>query len=266
MKLGMGGVASPLTWQALVRHLIGTVIGLCASGFLLIQTAHADTPNCQFVIGSCHRPPLSNASGTGIIDRIVIEAFRRLGYVACIEAQTCERSLRNADSGVADGDVLRVPEAVAASAPNLVSVPETLYVLPMSGFTLQPDLRINGLDSLAGLRVGYILGWKILEEKVRAAGTLRVRDTNELFTLLPANKVDLVIYERLTGQQQAKEMGLAGLLTLEPPLLLTPQHLMLNRRHQQLLEPLAAALRAIKADGTYAANFKAAGQPTPETK
>jgi polar amino acid transport system substrate-binding protein len=93
-----------------------------------------------------------------------------------------------------------------------------------------------------------------------------VRDTNELFTLLPANKVDLVIYERLTGQQQAKEMGLAGLLTLEPPLLLTPQHLMLNRRHQQLLEPLAAALRAIKADGTYAANFKAAGQPTPETK
>lgn len=221
---------------------------------------------CQVVIGSCHRQPLSNAEGTGIVDRVAIEAFRRVGVSACMERLPCERSLLNADAGVTDGDLLRIPSVVAGKYPNLVAVPEVLYALPMSGFATRTDIQAKGLDGLAKLRVGYVLGWKILDEQVRAADILRVRGPEELFPLLAEDKADIVIYERATGLQLVKELGLKGIRALDPPLLVTPQYLVLHRRHQRLAEPLAAAIRAIKADGGYAAAFRQAGHPAPATK
>lgn len=242
------------------------LILLAALAVLSIPPAKAAESDCQIVIGSCHRPPLSNATGTGILDKLVIEMFRRVGLAACIEPQTCERSVRNADSGVIDGDVLRIPAMIPQHFPNLVAVPEVLYALPMSGFTTRADLRVRDFGDLAPLRVGYILGWRTLEDQVHAASTLRVRGPEELFPLLTDQKVDLVIYERITGLHFIKEMGLAGVRALEPPLLLSQQHLVLHRRHQHLAEPLAAALRALKADGTYAAIFTAAGYPVPPAR
>src|SRR5512147_1853071 len=59
----------------------------------LVSPAATAESGCQIVIGSCQSAPLSTPEGTGILDRVVIEAFRRIGYQACIESQPCERSL-----------------------------------------------------------------------------------------------------------------------------------------------------------------------------
>jgi polar amino acid transport system substrate-binding protein len=233
---------------------------------MLAASAHAAGPGCQIVIGSCHRAPLSTPEGTGIIDRITIESFRRIGYVACIEPLPCERSLRNADAGVTDGDLLRIPEAVLPKTPNLAAVPEVMYEVPMSGFTTRPGLRVEKLADLLPLRVGIVLGWKILEDQVRAAEVLRVRGPEELFALLVDNKADLVVYERNTGLQLASTLDRKDIRVIDPPLIVTRQHLVLHRRHEKLLEPLAAALRAMKADGSYAAAFREVGGPRSEAK
>jgi polar amino acid transport system substrate-binding protein len=245
------------------RYRWSTVCLFLAANLLACTLVRAEVPACQIVIGACHRAPLSTDSGSGILDRVVIEAFRRIGYAACIEQQTCERSLRNANQGITDGDLLRIPSAVASSAPHLLAVPEVLYAVPMTAFSRDPALSVKQLDDLAPWRVGYIVGWKILEERVRARTVLGARGPEELFTLLAQDKADLVIYERITGEQTIRNLGLRGIRTLEPPLLLTPQHLMLHRRHQALIEPLAAALRAIKADGSYPALFKQHGVGAP---
>jgi polar amino acid transport system substrate-binding protein len=175
----------------------------------------------------------------------------------------CERSLLNADSGAIDGDILRVREVVGPRYPNLVGVPEMLYSLPMSCFTARRDVRVSGLADLHSLRVGYIIGWKILEDRVKAAEVLRVRGPEQLFPLLAEGRADGVIYERLTGQRMVQDMGLKDIRAIEPPLLVTPQYLTLHQRHQALVEPLAAALRAIKADGSYDQAFRAAGVDPP---
>ena len=244
--------------------LAATVLAM--PGLAVSPPLLAAEPACQIVIGSCHRQPLSNAEGTGIIDRVAIEAFRRAGVSACVEPLPCERSLLNADTGVTDGDILRIPSVVEGKYTNLIVVPEVLYALPMSGFVSRPDIRVNKLDDLARLRVGHVLGWKILEEQVRAADILRVRGPEQLFPLLLEDKADIVIYERATGLQLVKELGLKGIRALDPPLLVTPQHLVLHRRHRHLAEPLAAAIRAIKADGSYAAAFRQAGHTAPAAK
>lgn len=233
---------------------------------VMVSLAQAADPGCQIVIGSCHRAPLSTPEGSGIIDRIAIEAFRRIGHTACIEPLPCERSLLNADAGVTDGDLLRIPEAVLPKTPNLVAVPEVMYEVPMSGFATRPGLRIGKLADLLPLRVGIVLGWKILEDQVRATEVLRVRGPEELFALLIDNKADIVVYERNTGLQLARTLNRTDIRVIEPPLIVTRQHLVLHRRHEKLLNPLAAALRAMKADGSYAASFREAGFAQPEKK
>lgn len=242
-----------------------------ATAFLVALTASASPlaaaePGCQIVIGSCHRAPLSTPEGTGILDRVVIEAFRRIGYQACIEVQPCERSLRNADAGATDGDLLRVTAAVLPKSPNLLAVPEVIYSVPNSAFTARPDLQVRGFDDLLPLRVGYVLGWKRLEEQVRAAEVLRVRGPEELFALLVDNKADVVIYERSAGLHLLRGLSRNDIRVIDPPLVVVPAHLVLNRKHAALLEPMAAALRAMKADGSYAARFRDAGFALPEAK
>lgn len=245
----------------------GLAAGLAAALALLAPpAARAADPDCEIVIGSCHRAPLSTAEGSGIIDRIAIEAFRRVGKRACVSALPCERSLLNADSGVIDGDLLRVRDIGGSRYPNLVSVPEMLYSLPMSCFAARRDLRVSDFDDLRALRVGYIIGWKILEDRVKAGEVLRVRGPEQLFPLLAEGRADTVIYERLTGQRIVQDMGLRDVRAIEPPLLVTPQYLTLHRRHRALVEPLAAALRALKADGGYDQAFRAAGVSPPAAR
>jgi len=227
-------------------------------------TVAATEPACEIVIGSSHRPPLSNADGAGIIDALVIEMFRRIDRRACITPLPAERSLLNAESGLTDGDILRIPGVVASGRyPNLRTVPEVLYTLPMVGFTRRADLRAKTLADLKPLRVGFVKGWKILEEKVEAHEIVLARSADELFGLLAEDKVDLVIYERLTGQAIVQRMNLEGVRIIEPPLLVTPQFLVLHRRHEALLEPLAGALRALKNEGAYERAFRAAGMSVP---
>lgn len=243
------------------RRLAGLawLAGLALAGAL----PAAAEPACQIEIGSCHREPLSNAQGAGIVDRIVLEAFRRVGETACIVRVPCERSLINANSGTSDGDLLRFPPVVDDRYSNLRVVPELLYPLPMSAFVQRPDLRAESLADLAPLKVGIVLGWKILEDQVHAEKVMRMAGPEQLFPLLPAGKADLVIYERLTGLQALRDLGLGGIRVLDPPLLVTPQHLVVHKRHQALIEPLAAALRAMKADGSYDQAFRQAGFEPP---
>lgn len=253
-------IRSHLSLHGRAGRVLATLMLAGVLGLALPATAE---PACKIEIGSCHREPLSNARGTGVVDRIVVELFRRVGQSACISQLPCERSLLNANSGVSDGDILRVPSVIDERYPNLLVVPELLYPLPMNGFTNRQDVQPHGLAELAPLKVGFVLGWKILEDEVHAAKVVRAPGAVQLFPLLTEGKADIVIYERLTGLQTIRDLGLVGIRVLDPPLLVTPQHLVLHKRHQALLEPLAAALRAMKADGSYDKAFRQAGFEPP---
>lgn len=235
---------------------------ILAGWLLLTLPVLAQENVCDVAIGSCHRAPLS-AEGGGIIDKVVVEAFQRIGKRACIVALPCERSLMSANNGEIDGDILRIPAAIKHDYPHLQAVQELLYPMPMNAFALRKDVRVEKFDDLAALRVGYIIGWKILEDRVRAADVLRVRGPNELFGLLADGRADVVIYERLTGLKTAAELGLRNIHPIDPPLVQTQQYLVLHERHAKLLEPLAAAIRSMKSDGSYSRAFRAADMEAP---
>ena len=203
-------------------------------------------------------PPLSVPEGTGMLDSLAKEAFARAGVSVTLVTLPSERGLISAASGDTDGDINRVA-GLSAKYPELVQVKEKNMVYEFMAFTRRQDLSVRNWDDLRGLDVGFITGWKILEENVVARTITKVDNPAQLFTLLRNDRVDVIIFDRWGGSHYLREFGLSDVFVVEPPLAARDMYLYLNREHQALVPHLEQALRSIKADGTYERIFGQAG-------
>uniref|UniRef100_A0A831UD94 Transporter substrate-binding domain-containing protein n=1 Tax=Geobacter metallireducens TaxID=28232 RepID=A0A831UD94_GEOME len=195
--------------------------------------------------------PYSSPEGEGVADRIVREAFRRIGVAAKVLYAPSERSLVNANDGMAAGEYLRIA-GLEQYYPNLVMVPEPICEYQFTAFARDRGIRIKGWESLRPYNVGYITGWKILEQNVTGVKSVTtVRSEEALFELLRSGRADLVIFERLGGEAFLRRTGNKDIRPLSPPLARRDMFLYLNRRHESLVPRVAKALRQMKQDGTW---------------
>ncbi len=198
-------------------------------------------------------PPLSTPDHTGYYDRILLEAFSRLKIPIAIGHLPAERSLQNADSGIDDGDFVRVA-GLEQRYPNLVMVPEKIDDFEFVAFTRTINLPTDSWKALTPYQVGIVRGWKILEQNLAGVKKLtEVRDQKQLFTLLKNGRADVVVYARAEGLGLLGQLGIADARILEPPLAVQPMHLYLNKKHAGLVAPLAAVLKSMKKEGAFAA-------------
>ncbi len=219
--------------------------------FLLLNTAESAEP---LDIGSMYKAPLSNQENTGLIDKIVKEAFYRIGAKINIVPVDGKTALEKADKGLYDGDIMRVGEGVITEKyPNLIQVPETFYTFEFVGFSKTLNVPMTGWEGLKPYKVGIATGWVILENNVRnenTKGVNKITGIFDLFNSIIKGESDLVIYERLMGYETIREAGMSDIHVLEPPLISKPMFLYLHKKHQDLVPKLATAISDMKKDGT----------------
>lgn len=197
-------------------------------------------------------PPLSTPEQGGYYDRILLAAFQRLGVPITIGHLPAERSLMNADAGIDDGDFVRIA-GLEKKYPNLVMVPEPLDAFHFVAFIRHLTLKTVDWSSLQPYRIGIVRGWKILEENLAGVRELTMaKNQMQLFMLLKNGRIDAAIYAREEGWGLIRRFGISDAAVLSPPLAVRPMHLYLHKKHAGLVAPLAAELRAMKQDGTYA--------------
>ncbi|MBU0675256.1 MAG: transporter substrate-binding domain-containing protein [Proteobacteria bacterium] len=203
-------------------------------------------------IGSDAAVPLSTPEQTGMLDLIVKEAFARVGEKVTIIGLPSERSLLNANQGVTDGDLVRIV-GLENQYPNLVMVPEKIWDFEFVAFSKNRNITLSReWKSLDPYSVGIITGWKILEQNIHAREISKVSTPELLFTLLDKDRVDLVIYNRIEGYGTIKTMHLQGISVIEPTIESREMFLYLNKKHGELAQRLAEAIRQMKEDGTFA--------------
>ncbi len=203
-----------------------------------------------FTVSTSYKSLLSNEDGTGMLDRIVVEAFRRIGIEAEIVFNPTGRSLEDVNEGFADAELNRI-EGMEKNYPNLVRVPEPNMVMDFVAFSKEKR-EIKDWDSIRTLSIGIVKGWKILENNTKGFPEVTlVPSETELFNMLDLGRIDVALYDRLTGYEQIHLRGFKGIFHLDPPLASREMFLYLNREHEALLEPLAEALREMKKDGAY---------------
>lgn len=195
--------------------------------------------------------PLHKSDRSGFIDRILIEAFKRVNVEIIINKLPAERSLHNANAGIDDGDSDRIA-GLEKIYPNLIAVPEKIMDWEFVAFSKQKDVQLLNWEGLKGFGVTYITGWKIFEKNSRNSATVvSVDNIGQLFSLIENDRADIALYEKWQGKAYVKQTNLSDVSVVGSVLAHKEKFLYLHKKHKKLIPLLAQALVSMKSDGTY---------------
>ncbi|MDD2501936.1 MAG: transporter substrate-binding domain-containing protein [Geobacter sp.] len=207
------------------------------------------------VLATADSPPLSTEDQKGFSDRVIIEACKRLGINVQIVPLASARTLSNAEQALDDGNFLRIA-GVEKKFPQLVRVPEPITEVQFVIFSKNKGLKTTGWESLKPYHVGYVRGWLIAEEKIKAVRQVTVvENRTSLFKMLESDRIELAFAELYGGYYLMHTLNLPHLAIAQPPLATKEMFLYLNKKHKKLVPKLAKALREMKRDGSYDAIF-----------
>lgn len=190
--------------------------------------------------------PYTQADGNGTCDRLLRNACEKLGYTVKIECRPSERALKDVDQGMDDGNFLRIL-GISSKYANLRIVPEKLTDFDFVAFSKAQDLPITQWEDLRSYRVGYVIGWKIVEDNICGLPEVKgVRDGDILFSMLEKGRIDVAIYSKAGGEYICSQSHADDIHPVGKPLAVREMYLYLHRKHETLIEPLAEALRVVK--------------------
>lgn len=107
-------------------------------------------------------------SGLTIVSsRILAAVYKDLGYTVRIEELPAARALVMANDGTMDGELVRL-KVVEEEFRNLIRVPVPMWESRIVIFTLNPQMKVTGWESLRGYRIGTLIGYKYMEKKLNA--------------------------------------------------------------------------------------------------
>lgn len=222
---------------------------------LLLLTCQPALAEKALVFSTAANAPFHKQDGTGFIDLVLHEVGARIGQPIVVVGLPPERAIQDANSGLADGDAYRIG-GLEKIYKNLIQVPLTLADMRFSAFSTQRDLVLNDWADLHTHSVAYVTGWKIFEAKVTDVKSLvTVRDPDQLFLLAKRGRADVVLFDLWQGSAFLETKGWTDIQSIDPPLSVRDMYLYVHKKHRDLVPEITAALREIKADGTYQALF-----------
>jgi polar amino acid transport system substrate-binding protein len=227
-------------------------VSLLFSLFLfLLLSAPAQSEERKLTIGTSYKSLLSKPDQSGMLDRIIKIAFQRIGITVDIPFLPAERSIMAANSGIHDGELNRI-EGIERLYPNLVRVPESNMDFNFVAFSIKQNFATTDWSTLKSRRVGFIKGWKILEEQLKDhPNIIYANSAEQLFNQLDKEHIDVALYGEKVGRAQVKNMGLTDIKILKPPLATRKMYMYLNKKHKNITVKVAESLREMKRDGSY---------------
>lgn len=226
---------------------MNTRVVLAITMSLLMSAAWAKQ---TIVLNSSFYAPLTSEKQDGVLDLIYQQLSKRLGIHIEIQNLTAsERCLRNADSGIVDGDVARVA-GLEKIYPNLMRVPVPVMKYEMVGFSRKVDFKMTGAEGIKPYNIGVVRGWKILEQAAAGAHSVTsLESADQMFMMLDKNRIDIALLEKLEGLQIIKSMDIKGVRVLQPNLYEGEFYLYLNRKHAAMIPLISAELLKMAQEG-----------------
>ncbi len=216
-------------------------------GITAVTSASSDEP---VVITSGDSEPYIKKDGTGIIDQVMREAFRRIGREFILKWEPQKRARNSANTGKADGTYGGVVE-ILDSYPGLIVVPSPYYRTTYVAVSNRPDIKINGWESLKPYTVGYPRGWKIFKNQENHFGqAFPVSGIPNLLKMAVEGRVDIILIERTVFNTNVALEGIDQLHILNPPIDTKELYLFLHKKNLPIQAQLAAALNEMTEDGT----------------
>lgn len=178
--------------------------------------------------------------------------YERAGIKAEFVPLPHNRSLLSANDGSVDGDVGRVA-SVEEKYPDLRRVNVKLMDLNGAVYTLRKDIESYSDDLLTKYRVGYVLGVRWIEKKMKGKSATAVRDYPALFEMLLQDRVDIVLASEISGDAVLHDLGdrAANIRKLHPFVFTAPIYHYVNKKNEAIIPRLEKALTELVEEGYW---------------
>lgn len=182
---------------------------------------------------------------------ILKAAYGRLGIDLKAETMPHERSLRLANSGETDGDVMRIA-GIEAQFSDLIRVPEPVYSFDVVAFSTGLTFKVEGWNSLRPYGLCIVRGMRVAEQGTEGMDRIIANNVEQIIEMLRNGRCQLLIAGPSTWLD-IDRLRAGPILMLEPPIVSVPLYHLLNRKHAVLAPRLAEILKQMREDGTIAA-------------
>lgn len=194
----------------------------------------------------------------GIVsERILTQAYQRMGIDIETRELPVARSLQMANAGQVDGELFRAAW-IEKDFPNLIRIPAVLAHGLIVVFTKNVEFEVNGWNSLRPYSIGVQIGVKLVEAKTAGMRVEPMVTAEQLFRTLAFGRKDIVVLPRAAGLTALKRMGLKGIgdnvplqgiKVLEPSLAQVDGYHYLHKKNEQLVPKITAVLQQMDEEG-----------------
>ena len=228
-----------------------------AFGLLMLGSAAlAQSPPAEITVSIPVNTPLRE------FGRLTLsEAYRRIGVVMRLEPLPAARSVEMANQGVTDAEGGRVPEAMLAYT-NLLRVPEPLLSLDYYAIALDTAPDITRWSDLRNWRLCVQLGDKLVETRTADIPHETVRTLEAARQMLRAGRCDVMVINQFNWLEIARQDF--GPFCQGPLLETVHVYHYVNRKHEDMIPRLAAALRELRREGVIDQNLAPVRQEVSE--
>ncbi len=189
---------------------------------------------------------------------IYTEVFDRMGYSFSCYYSTAKRAAIDADSGDYDGTVSRNYNFnIDNEYPDLIRVEESIYKAIITAYTLNDEIKIDGLESLKNQEymVGIKRGMKEVENNIYnyidEEYVIIANDSEQLIYMLEAERIDFIdSFDQINQILKSDEFKVKNILDAGAisEILLYPYFHVKNR---EIIEEFKNILLEMKEDGSY---------------
>ena len=180
-------------------------------------------------------------------ERVLREAYARIGVELDFEVLPALRALAYANTGQTDGEFLRL-SGLETSYPNLIMLPIPIAEEDVMVYTKDVEFTVEGWPSLSPYTIGYLRGFKLAELKTQGMTVEMVNSVQQAFRKLATGRTDVVVDLR-SGQCVLHALDLPAIKLLEPPLERVILYHYLHKRHTALAAKLEEVLREMDREG-----------------
>ncbi|HEY0585632.1 MAG TPA: transporter substrate-binding domain-containing protein [Pseudoduganella sp.] len=172
-------------------------------------------------------------------------AAKRAGIAVSMQPLPSERGMIMTNRGELDGAIGRSMLA-AGDYPDLVAVPEPVYLYAPSAYAYKPFDVKGGWQALRGRTLCMRRGYTLTEKRTRGMQRQRLENDASLLRMLRNGGCEIAVMDVHNKAMQAAMATDRDLLKLAPPLEEVPLYLFLHKQHAALVPRFAAALKQVK--------------------
>jgi len=184
-----------------------------------------------------------------ICSQVLVEAYERIGITAEINLVPAKRSLIMSNSGLSDGEVVRI-KGTEKKYTNLVPIRPKICTTEVRVYVKQgKEFEVTGWESLRPYKIGIMRGHLYAVKGTQGMDAIQGNSNEALFGMLDKGRVDVVIAQVPDALHAISHLKLQGIVGLEPTIMSMPMYHFLHKKNSALVPEIERALDEMISEG-----------------